>query len=96
MVRMTALASVQVCSACEPVQQILPTGSEDFLRPDHARPFSFRHAIQQASIIGNLGHAGLLQVTFVVGQGISYRQRLPDILKHLQHLPHVYTLLDPV
>lgn len=69
----------QICEA-EPLSVLVPPAAEPLLRPESAtdhRPFSLKHAQQQASIIGNMQAAGLLQdagqVTYVeYGAGKGY------------------------
>ena len=46
----------------ETLQQEMPASCLQYLEPDNLRPFSLRHATQQASIAGNLRRVGLLQV----------------------------------
>lgn len=55
-------ACEQVCEA-EPLSLALPPEAEPFLAPESAtcnRPFSLKHAQQQASIVGNMKQRGLL------------------------------------
>jgi tRNA:m4X modification enzyme len=42
------------------VRALLPPEAEPYMRPDASRPFSLKHATQQASLVGNLQGAGLL------------------------------------
>ena len=56
--------AAQVCRLPEHLQQMLPDESRAYMQPDNLRPFSLRHAIQQASIVGNMLAAGLLKVCF--------------------------------
>ena len=43
---------------------MIPVAAQSCLVPDRVRPFSLKHALQQASIVGNMGRIGLLQVHF--------------------------------
>lgn len=52
----------QECIPPEQLQHLPVAGSKAYLEPDNLRPFSLRHAVQQASIGGNLDCAGLLKV----------------------------------
>ncbi len=68
----------QVCEV-EPLSLSLPPETERFLVPESAtsnRPFSLKHAQQQASIVGNMkqqgllaGAAGLTYVEYGAGKG---------------------------
>ena len=60
----------------EPLHALLPPEAEPFMRPEANRPYSVKHASQQASIVGNMRRAGLLQnpretvyVEFGAGKG---------------------------
>eukprot|EP00803_Ostreobium_quekettii_P008942 evm.model.scf_153.7 EVM.evm.TU.scf_153.7 scf_153:76933-82022(-) len=64
------------CSGQIPESILLPNNCEPFLKEDHVRPFSLKHAAQQASIIGNMDRLGMLQnaessvaVEFGAGRG---------------------------
>lgn len=51
-----------MCAEPEQLQPLSPPECKDYLQPDNIRPFSLKHAKQQASIVGHLKQAGLLQV----------------------------------
>ncbi|GAB4817542.1 hypothetical protein N2152v2_004588 [Parachlorella kessleri] len=60
----------------EPLHALLPPEAQPFMRPEANRPYSVKHASQQASIIGNMRRAGLLRnlretvyVEFGAGKG---------------------------
>ena len=53
---------VQACTDHKPLQYLEPEACQAYLQPDNLRPFSLKHAQQQASIVGHMQHAGLLQV----------------------------------
>ena len=53
-----------------------PTECEPYLQPDKARPFSQRHALQQASILGHAQQAGLLQVSLLAPWAARHRMRM--------------------
>ena len=46
-------------------QDLLEGGQRALPRTDHVRPFTLKHARQQAAILGQLQAHGLLQVSFV-------------------------------
>ena len=58
----TLAIHVQVCSGAEELQVLQPASCQEHLQPDNLRPFSLKHAQQQASIVGHMQQAGLLQV----------------------------------
>ncbi|PRW32644.1 tRNA:m(4)X modification enzyme TRM13-like protein [Chlorella sorokiniana] len=72
-------ACEQICEA-EPLSLLVPPEAEPFLVPESAtcnRPFSLKHAQQQASIVGNMKQQGLLegaeQTTYIeYGAGKGY------------------------
>ncbi|KAL4421463.1 hypothetical protein ABPG75_010754 [Micractinium tetrahymenae] len=72
-------ACQQICEA-EPLSALVPPAAEPLLLPESAnehRPFSLKHAQQQASIVGNMRAWGLLEgageVTYVeYGAGKGY------------------------
>ena len=51
-----------MCSDEQPVQYLEPEACQAYLQPDNLRPFSLKHAQQQASIVGHMQQIGLLQV----------------------------------
>ncbi len=51
---------MQLCGSPEEVRPLHPPEAEPYMQPDAARPFSLKHATQQASMVGNMQHAGLL------------------------------------
>ena len=67
-------AHVQVCLCEEPCSTLRPSECEPNLQPSKAQPFSLRHALQQASILGHAQQAGLLQVGSAVQ---SLQSRVP-------------------
>lgn len=56
------IALPQVCPEVDICLDVRPPESDDSLKPDHVNPFSLRHAMQQASIVGNMQRFGLLEV----------------------------------
>ncbi|DBA70544.1 TPA: hypothetical protein ACH3X2_011942 [Trebouxia sp. C0005] len=54
-------AHQQACSEQERLQPLTPPECEAYLKPDNERPFSLKHAQQQASIVGHMKQSGLLQ-----------------------------------
>ena len=54
------IANLKVCQEPQ-LERELRLPECDILQPDHVRPFSLRHARQQASIVGNMHHRHLLQ-----------------------------------
>ena len=58
------MGALQVCALQEPVQQLEPAACQPYLQADNVRPFSMKHAQQQASMVGHMQQAGLLEVMF--------------------------------
>lgn len=58
--RITA-THAQICSDEQPVQYLELEACQAHLQPDNHRPFSLKHAQQQASIVGHMQQIGLLQ-----------------------------------
>ncbi|KAL0025254.1 hypothetical protein WJX77_010713 [Trebouxia sp. C0004] len=54
-------AHQQACSEQERLHPLTPPECEAYLKPDNERPFSLKHAQQQASIVGHMKQSGLLQ-----------------------------------
>lgn len=50
------------CSEPLPERVCCPPACEPYMKPDSLRPFSLKHARQQASIVGNMEAEGLLQL----------------------------------
>jgi hypothetical protein len=53
-----------VCSEEAALQEVIPDGAREHLLPDSQRPdrpFSLKHALQQASIVGNMQRYRLLE-----------------------------------
>ena len=53
---------VQACPDLKRLQYLEPKACQAYLQPDNMRPFSLKHAQQQASIVGHMQQAGLLKV----------------------------------
>jgi hypothetical protein len=53
---------IQECNGEEDQHITTPAACEPFMRPDIHRPFSAKHGLQQASIIGNMEDYDLLEV----------------------------------
>lgn len=53
----------QECCEDEHEHVSSPAACEPFMRPDIHRPFSAKHGLQQASILGNMQDYGLLEVS---------------------------------
>lgn len=67
----------QVCADPEQLQPLSPPECDAYLQPDNIRPFSLKHAKQQASIVGHMREAGLLQVRMLICRSkniMSYEQ----------------------
>ena len=56
----------------------MPPECEAQLQPDNERPFSLKHAQQQASIVGHMKRSGLLTVRISVLPTHRLSRHLPD------------------
>jgi hypothetical protein len=62
---------VQECPGEEDQHVTTPAACESFMRPDIHRPFSAKHGLQQASIIGNMEDYDLLTVGHAVSPQVK-------------------------
>jgi len=77
LIRKVMSAWSATCESAAPLERVCcPPACQPYMVPDSLRPFSIKHAQQQASIVGNMGAEGLLRqlpaatiVEFGAGRG---------------------------